>query len=140
MPLSVSTDLIGVPALRAAAILSELSRKGVPVDRAGEGRLVEVYPAASSVRWGFAKTGKKEYSTLAPLFLDTVSGWLTVSAPFTATLMTCRDAFDALIASLTARACATGFCEAIPPEHFDSAKTEGWIALPKQRSLSNLPD
>lgn len=138
-PLSVSTDLIGVPALRAAAILSELSQKAVPVDRAGEGRLVEVYPAASLRRWGSGKTGKKESSTLVPLFLDRVSGWLRVSEHFTTTLTTCRDAFDALIASLTARACATGFCEAIPPEHVDYAKTEGWIALPKQSSLNRLP-
>jgi predicted nuclease with RNAse H fold len=129
----------GVPALRAAAILSELSDNAVAVDRAGEGKLVEVYPAASLARWGFAKTGKREFATLVPLFLDSVSGWLRASEQSKATLTICRDAFDALIASLTARACATGLCEAIPPEHVDSAKTEGWIALPKQGSLNRLP-
>lgn len=139
-PLSVSTDRIGIPALRAAAIFSELSRNSAPIDRAGEGRLVEVYPAASLVRWGYAKTGKKEYATFAPVFLETVSDWLTVSAPFKATLTACRDAFDALIASLTARACATGHCEGIPPEHVDSAKTEGWIALPKAGTLNRLAE
>jgi predicted nuclease with RNAse H fold len=139
-PLSVSTDLIGIPALRAAAIFSELSRNSAPIDRAGAGRFVEVYPAASLIRWGFAKTGKKEYSALAPRFFDAVSGWLSVPAPFEAPLTNCRDAFDALIASLTARACSLGLCEGIPPEHVDSAKTEGWIALPKADTLSRLAE
>jgi hypothetical protein len=136
-PLSVSTDLIGVPALRAAAILCELSCEAV-VDRAGGGALVEVYPAASLIRWGFSKTGKKESSTLIPSFLQSVSGWLVVSDENRATLLSSRDAFDALIASLTARACARGLCEGVPPEETDAAKVEGWIAIPKEGSLKRL--
>lgn len=46
--LSVSTNRIGITALKAAALLS-----GRKVDRTGRGLIVEVYPAAALCRWGF---------------------------------------------------------------------------------------
>jgi len=49
-PLSVSTDRIGIPAARAASILSGLPSR---VDRSGIGKVVEVYPAAALKIWGF---------------------------------------------------------------------------------------
>jgi hypothetical protein len=47
-PLSVSTDLIGVVALRAALLLDPYARatKRKPVRRDGLGPVAEVYPAA----------------------------------------------------------------------------------------------
>lgn len=44
-PLSVSTDLIGVVAMRCAYLLDRLAARGEPVDRAGSGKVVEAYPA-----------------------------------------------------------------------------------------------
>jgi hypothetical protein len=41
--LSVSSDRIALPAMRAAAVLSALAASGTPVNRAGLGRIVEVY-------------------------------------------------------------------------------------------------
>jgi hypothetical protein len=51
-PLSVSTNMLGVTALRAARLLAALRECGMPVDRAGRGMVCEVYPAASRVAWG----------------------------------------------------------------------------------------
>ena len=51
-PLSVAADRIAHAAMRCAALLAELTRAGVPVDRTGvDGSVVEVYPAASLLRW-----------------------------------------------------------------------------------------
>ena len=50
-PLSVAADRIGLTAMRAAGILSRLAAEGRPVDRAGNGIVVEVYPAASLRCW-----------------------------------------------------------------------------------------
>jgi hypothetical protein len=49
LPLSVTTDRISYPAMRAARILSRLL--DAPVDRSGAGNLVEVYPAAALRVW-----------------------------------------------------------------------------------------
>lgn len=43
-PLSVSTDRLGIPAMRAAALLHVLDAEA---DRTGSGRIVEVYPAVA---------------------------------------------------------------------------------------------
>src|SRR5207253_2236918 len=51
-PLSVSSDLIAVPALRAARLFGAH-------DRSGAGVLVEVYPAAALRIWGFSTRGYK---------------------------------------------------------------------------------
>ena len=58
-PLSVSTDRIGVTAMRCAALLDALAAAGHPVDRAGGGRVVEVYPAAALKHWGLPHQGYK---------------------------------------------------------------------------------
>ena len=44
-PLSVSSDRIAAPAMRAAGVLWVLATSGMLVDRAGRGAVVEVYPA-----------------------------------------------------------------------------------------------
>jgi uncharacterized protein with LGFP repeats len=49
-----------------------------------------------------------------------------------------RDACDALVAALAARAAAIGVCEPIPDEYRRLAEVEGWIALPKAKSLNWL--
>ena len=50
-PLSVAADRIGLTAMRAAGLLARLAKAGRPVDRAGGGVVVEVYPAASLHQW-----------------------------------------------------------------------------------------
>ncbi len=58
-PLSVSTDLIGVVAMRCAYLLDRLAARGDPVDRAGSGRVIEAYPAPALVSWGLSAVGYK---------------------------------------------------------------------------------
>ncbi|MFB2598128.1 DUF429 domain-containing protein [Herbiconiux sp. P17] len=56
-PLSVSTDRLGLTAMRCAGLLARLGEAGLDVDRAGSGRVVEVYPGASLSLWGFDTRG-----------------------------------------------------------------------------------
>lgn len=58
-PLSVSTDKIGVTAMRCAGLLDAMAARGERVDRAGSGRVVEVYPAAALRRWGLWQASSK---------------------------------------------------------------------------------
>jgi hypothetical protein len=143
-PLSVSTDLIGVPTFRAARLLSRLAERGEKVDRGGGGRLVETYPAAALRLWGFASTGYKRRSgrpalgrLLAALRRRT-GAWLELDAAAHRLCRRSDDALDALIAALIARAAALGLCAPPPPEHAARAAAEGWIALPAPDSLEAL--
>jgi predicted nuclease with RNAse H fold len=106
IPLSVSTDRIALPAMRAMALLR---RHGVS-DRAGDGRFFEVYPAGSLKVWVLPH---RSYKGLLPAVcagrattlqqLRSALPWLEVPAVRAAT----DHGLDALIAALTARCCAT---------------------------------
>jgi predicted RNase H-like nuclease len=143
-PLSVSSDLIGVPAFRAARLLSRLADAGHSVDRRGGGRLVEVYPAAALRLWGFAATGYKRRegrAGLAALLGELgrrTHGWLDLNTAASRLCGTSDDALDALVAALVARAAALGLCEPPPPEHVARAAREGWVALPAVDALDRL--
>jgi predicted nuclease with RNAse H fold len=140
-PLSVSTDRIALPAMRAAALLSALTER-VPLD--GSGVVVEVYPAAALNRWGLPSRGYKGQhnhearSALVSEFRAATDGWLTVSSPHEELCRSSDDAFDALIAALVARAAEKALFEPIPPEHRAVALREGWVAVPLLDSLSEL--
>ena len=70
-PLSVSTDMIAIPALRAAALMCRLAEAGTPIDRTGAGKFVEVYPAAALLRWralGTIESGQNLSSGAADAF------------------------------------------------------------------------
>jgi predicted nuclease with RNAse H fold len=135
-PLSVSADLIGHVAPPGL---------GQVIDRAGDGLVAEVYPAASLRVWGLAHGGYKQRGSGQALgdLVDRVihnAPWLHLGA----TEATCReshDAFDALIAALTARAAAQGLTRRPQtPQEAAAASTEGWIAFPLQAaSLAHLP-
>ena len=61
-PLSVSSDRIAFAAMRCAGLLDAL---GV-VDRSGDGRIFEVYPAVALKVWGFETKGYKKTSEGEP--------------------------------------------------------------------------
>ena len=125
-PLSVSTDRIGVPAFRAARLLSRWD-----ATRTGEGRFVEVYPRAARGRFNLGRTRSlDELIRLAP--------WLDLDPEAVAKSEQSEDCFDALIASLVARASILALCEPIPDTDRESARREGWIALPLPGSLEHL--
>ncbi len=139
-PLSVSSDLIGVPALRAARLLSDMD-----VDRSGEGKLVEVYPAAALRRWRLPPTGYKRSAgararhELVNQFATITKSWLDLSSGGWGACQGSDDAFDALLAALVALAKVNGRCDPVPAEHQAEARAEGWIALPHSDSLADLP-
>lgn len=143
-PLSVSTEKIGVTAMRAAGLLSRLAARGESVDRTGRGKWVEVYPAAALRRWGLPAAGYKrpkgrEIRGELVRQLETQAGaWLTLSPEVRGKCEADDNSLDALVASLVARAAALGLCEPVPAEVAGVAAREGWIQLPKPGSLSEL--
>lgn len=133
-PLSVAADRIGHTAMRCAGLLAQLARDGQSVDRSGAGAVAEVYPAASLKKWGLPFRGYKRAQNVDNLQVSVDA--LLAAAPWLSLGKhedTCRqsdDAFDAVIAAMTARAVSKGLVEPLPDEHASVARTEGWIALP----------
>jgi predicted nuclease with RNAse H fold len=142
-PLSVSTDKIGVTAMRCAKLLDELAARDQPVDRTGAGKVVEVYPAAALDSWGLTSRGYKRAEGLKTLgvlcgALSEQTPWLTLSGNSQDLCQSSDDCFDALICALVARAAALGQTEGPPVAEREQAKTEGWIHLPNTDSLALL--
>ncbi|AZZ50897.1 DUF429 domain-containing protein [Rathayibacter festucae] len=132
-PLSVSTDRLGMTAMRCAELLDAFAAAGEDVDRSGGGRLVEAYPAAALRLWGVDTTGYKtrpEAVALAVEALRRAAPWLVLPADAAALMARSDDAFDAVIAALNARAHALGRTVPVPEELREAAQAEGWIALP----------
>jgi hypothetical protein len=132
-PLSVSTDRLGMTAMRCAELLDAFAATGEDVDRSGGGRLVEAYPAAALRLWGVDTTGYKtrpEAVALAVEALRRAAPWLVLPADAAALMARSDDAFDAVIAALNARAHALGRTVPVPDELREAAQAEGWIALP----------
>jgi predicted nuclease with RNAse H fold len=137
-PLSVSTEKLGVTAMRCAHLLHRWKVR----DRTGRGRFVEVYPAGALVRWGLEGSGYKGAQNEA---LGKLLGRLCKALPAlkldSNTRKMCAtsdDAFDALVASLVARAAALGLTDGPPRQVRDRAAQEGWIHLPVRGSLPFL--
>jgi predicted nuclease with RNAse H fold len=143
-PLSVSSDRIGVTAMRAARLLGKLAIQGTPVVRDGSGKLVEVYPAAALKQWRLPSTGYKGTSKAEPRaklvqqLRDRTRTWLTASDDVWHDCEKSDDVLDALVAALVARAAATGHCDPIPLAMVATARREGWIHLPHPDSLPLL--
>jgi hypothetical protein len=139
-PLSVSTDRLGVTAMRCAHLLRRWSAEGETVDRTGRSRFVEVYPAAALVRWGLSPSGYKGgdgATALADQVIDGVDG-LVLSPEDRELCRTVDDALDSLLAALVGRAATLGLTDGPPPEAAERARTEGWIHLPVRGSLRFL--
>jgi predicted nuclease with RNAse H fold len=141
-PLSVAADRIGLTAMRAAGLLAHLAEAGHAVDRSGEGVVVEVYPAASLKIWGLSHRRYKrpQYRAARETLLNQLADaapWLDLG-DHADLCVESDDAFDAVIAALTARAKALGDVTA-PANGTEraQARREGWILLPT-RPLSAL--
>lgn len=140
-PLSVSSDRIAVPALRAARILSRLPASR---DRSGTGPVVEVYPAAALRIWGFESrrykrvAGTAARSALVTAFRTETERWLEMDGEGWERCAQSDDAFDALVAALVTRAAACRLVDPCPAGLRDAASREGWIMLPVRDSLALL--
>lgn len=136
IPLSVSADRLAHPAMRCAVIQAKIAGGHGAQARDGSGRLAEVYPAASLKSWGLLARGYKgrggtETQRLGELLdgLRQAAPWLDL-AGHEDRLAGSDDMFDALVASLTARAVAIGATIRPDAAHAKAALTEGWIHLP----------
>lgn len=140
-PLSVSTDRLGLTAMRAAGLLSKLAQSGVQINRTGTGLVAEVYPGATLRMWGFETRG---YRTSTEIRTELLSS-LQESAPWfnhgdhEQLMVNSCDAFDAVIAALVTRAVALGHVHKPDAQQLERAKVEGWINLPTA-TLHSLAD
>lgn len=134
-PLSVSSDMIALIAMRCATLLRKL---GV-TDRSGVGKVVEVYPGASLRVWQLASKTKASDAELLARLLARTEAWLHWDAAALSACRASRDCFDAVVASLITRAAALGLTHLPSPDEAELAREEGWIALPLEGSLERLP-
>lgn len=138
-PLSVSTDLIGVPALRAAALQRRLVDQGLVVDRAGTGGVVaETYPAGTLAAWGWPSRGYKGTAGRERRIdlverLSNALPALSFSTGVREAMVASDDRLDALICALVARAVATGRGSPPPTVDLAVARREGWIHIAADR-------
>lgn len=132
-PLSVSTDRLGLTAMRCAGLLARLGTHGVDVDRSGAGRIAEVYPGASLRLWGFDTQGYRNSIEARAILLAAVRAEAPWFEPgdFEKSMIESCDAFDAVIAAFAARAAALGRYQHPREDQLAQAATEGWIALPQ---------
>jgi len=132
-PLSVSTDRLGLTAMRCAGLLRRLAEAGVNTDRAGAGDIAEVYPGASLRLWAFDTTGyRREPQRRRDLLtvLRSRAPWFNLSETYVELMIASGDAFDAVVAALVTRAAALGRYLPPPVGVAERARREGWIALP----------
>jgi predicted nuclease with RNAse H fold len=130
-PLSVSTDRIALPAMRAMALLH---RHGV-TDRSGHGKFFEVYPAGSLKCWGLRSRGYKKMDDECLAYRREILSALRQQLPWLTlpdTYAESSDSLDALVASLTARAAMQGLTDKPKPDQLEVARREGWIHLPTE--------
>lgn len=139
-PLSVSTDRLGLTAIRCAGLISKYQAKGIEIGRSGSKLLVEVYPGATLRNWKLDTTGYRispEARAALLQKLELLAPWLEISS-FRTQMIELADCFDAVIAALAARAVYQGNYNKPTAEQLDSARVEGWICLPNAK-MQELP-
>lgn len=141
LPLSVTTDRISYPAMRFARIVDRLC--SINGDRTGGAKLVEVYPAAALRTWNLQYNrykrdkGRDVLAAIIRQIRDRCT-WLIADNAIWSDVNRDDHALDAFICALVARAHATGRCHPIPLEDIETARREGWIAIPKASTLETL--
>jgi predicted nuclease with RNAse H fold len=134
-PLSVSTDRLGMTAVRCAGLLSQLSAAGVQIDKSGGGKVVEIYPGATLRIWGLDTSGYRQSKDVRVRLVEAIRE----SAPklflggFVELMIESCDAFDSVVAALAARAAYLGAYKKPTKDQLGKAQIEGWIALPTKK-------
>jgi predicted nuclease with RNAse H fold len=138
-PMSVSSNLIAIPAMRMARVLG-------PFDRSGADKVIEVYPAAALFVWGLpyrrykgAQPDRRETRHDLVRRLREAAPWLSASrAEDWERLKENDHELDALVASLVARAKECHLCDEDYDVTSENARYEGWIALPLPDALARM--
>ena len=141
-PLSVSADLLGVVAMRAALLQQRWTDEvwdGVAAPRDGSGVLSETYPAAAFAAWGITCRGYKARnrpeearavrSDIVGRLRRSTSAWLDTS-DLEHLAVEDDHVLDAWVCALIAIAVHTG--STTPPDASQRAiaRREGWIHVP----------
>lgn len=130
-PLSVSTDKLGLVAMRCAVLLEDLAAAGRSVERSGSGDVAEVYPGAALSIWALPSAGYKQDAAKLGSLVDALLAVLPIDlGEFEPLVRSSDDAFDSVVAALVAFASSRGLCDPVPAEHLEQAQREGWILLP----------
>lgn len=131
-PLSVSTDRIGVVAMRCARLLSHLPHRGIPRDPLGR-QVVEVYPGGALRRWGLAaKDYKHDQAVRVALLTQPPLDAVVVTSDL-ARITNTDHAFDAMLSAIVARDVALGRDDPNRPGDDGQLRREGWIRMPMPR-------
>ena len=131
-PLSVSTDRIGVVAMRCAHLLARLASDGITRDPLGR-QVVEVYPGGALRRWGLNATGYKQSPERRSELLGQPPLTAIGLASFRDQIVATDHAFDALVSAIVARDVALGRDDKRPDVGDDQLRREGWIRMPLAR-------
>jgi Protein of unknown function (DUF429) len=132
-PLSVSTDRIGVVAMRCARLLSRLAELGIPRDPLGR-QVVEVYPGGALRRWGMAAQGyKHDAAVRVALLTQPPLDAVVLKPPHAPTITDTDHAFDAMLSAIVARDVALGRDDLHRPCEDGRLRREGWIRMPTPR-------
>jgi predicted nuclease with RNAse H fold len=157
LPLSVSTDRIGICAMRCASLLTAYATRRAGsqrwIDRSGADQVVEVYPGAALPLWsdeaaeltldpsGYKGTKDEPVAKRKRLIQSVEKGapWLRLEPEQRDLCVLTDDALDAVLCALVARAAERGLTFLPETERqVDLAPLEGWIHLPQRGSLSAL--
>ena len=154
-PMSVSSDRIGVVAMRAARLQSLWVRRwGDAEERDGSGRLIETYPAAALSVWGLRQPHGTPYKggraseresrrearrEILVKIAEETNAWLTIDDDVRVGAENSDHVFDALICGLVALAARANLTAGVPEDARDAARREGWIHFPRDHgSLAAL--
>jgi predicted nuclease with RNAse H fold len=141
-PLSTSSNLLAICAMRCARLLTLLSA-GRAVDRTGGSSIAEVYPAAALRQWGLDAMGYKgpkpekreKRHKLVEAIAAGVASWFKLDDLTLGRLRSSDHLLDAFVSAVVGCAVYTGATEPIPNEYKDVAAREGWIHLPRRQPL-----
>jgi len=130
-PLSVSSDLIALPAMRAMALLQ---RHRVADRSGGNGQFFEVYPAASLQLWGFQSRGYKGKGETAEQGRAAILQSIGNAMPWLEGAESCGEddnILDALVAAIATHQAWQKMTIRPSAEEIPTAAKEGWIHLPR---------
>ena len=141
-PLSVSTDKLGVVALRCALLQERFAAEawgGQRQPRDGTGRIVETYPAGALGVWGLPRSGYKhrnkgEARAVRAEIVDGLTRFAELGDTADASIAD-DHTLDAVTSALVGWMAATG--RTIGPDSDEAvqrASVEGWIHLPRPSS------
>src|SRR5690606_9257667 len=111
-PLSVSSDRIAAPAMRAASLLSQVRLHRAPRD--GSSRVLEVYPAAALKSWSLdhrkykGPDGRERRDEIVSTLRSRLGPSFRIATSQKERLLDSDHCLDAWIAALVARAHSMG--------------------------------